>query len=624
MAGKRKRANAPDQTERRSSVRVQKVRQKALDEKARLVQERVKLLSDRKSEICVDDTELHEKEEENVDGSPKRRSPPKLTAMQKGKQKLSVSLNGKDVNLEPHLKVTKCLRLFNKQYLLCVQAKLSRPDLKGVTEMIKAKAILYPRKIIGDLPGIDVGHRFFSRAEMCAVGFHNHWLNGIDYMSMEYEKEYSNYKLPLAVSIVMSGQYEDDLDNADTVTYTGQGGHNLTGNKRQIKDQLLERGNLALKHCCEYNVPVRVTRGHNCKSSYTKRVYTYDGLYKVEKFWAQKGVSGFTVYKYRLKRLEGQPELTTDQVNFVAGRIPTSTSEIEGLVCEDISGGLEFKGIPATNRVDDSPVSPTSGFTYIKSLIIEPNVIIPKSSTGCNCRGSCTDSKKCACAKLNGGNFPYVDLNDGRLIESRDVVFECGPHCGCGPKCVNRTSQKRLRFNLEVFRSAKKGWAVRSWEYIPAGSPVCEYIGVVRRTADVDTISDNEYIFEIDCQQTMQGLGGRQRRLRDVAVPMNNGVSQSSEDENAPEFCIDAGSTGNFARFINHSCEPNLFVQCVLSSHQDIRLARVVLFAADNISPMQELTYDYGYALDSVHGPDGKVKQLACYCGALNCRKRLY
>jgi hypothetical protein len=54
--------------------------------------------------------------------------------------------------------------------------------------MIKAKAILYPRKIIGDLPGIDVGHRFFSRAEMCAVGFHNHWLNGIDYMSMEYEK----------------------------------------------------------------------------------------------------------------------------------------------------------------------------------------------------------------------------------------------------------------------------------------------------------------------------------------------------------------------------------------------------------------------------------------------------
>lgn len=43
--------------------------------------------------------------------------------------------------------------------------------------------------------------------------------------------------------------YEDDLDNAEDVVYTGQGGHNLTGNKRQIQDQKLERGNLALKVC---------------------------------------------------------------------------------------------------------------------------------------------------------------------------------------------------------------------------------------------------------------------------------------------------------------------------------------------------------------------------------------
>ena len=53
------------------------------------------------------------------------------------------------------------------------------------------------------------------------------------------------------------------------------------------------------------------------------------------------------------------------------------------------------------------------------------------------------------------------------------------------------------------------------------------------------------------------------------------------------EFCIDAGISGNLARFINHSCEPNLFVQCVLSLLHDIKLARVMLFAADNIPPLQ-------------------------------------
>lgn len=60
-------------------------------------------------------------------------------------------------------------------------------------------------------------------------------------------QEYHNYTFPLAVAIVISGMYEDDLDNAEDVIYTGQGGHDLTGNKRQIRDQKLERGNLALK-----------------------------------------------------------------------------------------------------------------------------------------------------------------------------------------------------------------------------------------------------------------------------------------------------------------------------------------------------------------------------------------
>ena len=37
-----------------------------------------------------------------------------------------------------------------------------------------------------------------------------------------------------------------------------------------------------------------------------------------------------------------------------------------------------------------------------------------------------------------------------RLIEARAVVFECGPSCGCGPGCVNRTSQRGIKHRLEV------------------------------------------------------------------------------------------------------------------------------------------------------------------------------
>ncbi|GMI86833.1 SET DOMAIN PROTEIN 33, SU(VAR)3-9 homolog 4, KRYPTONITE [Hibiscus trionum] len=563
-----------------------------------------------------------------------------------------------------HIKVKETVRLFNKHYLHLVQeeekrcgagkvakkaarakkaagankarkgnvpdadgkGRAKRPDLKAMTKMMERKEVLYPQKRIGNIPGIDVGHQFYSRAEMVAVGFHSHWLSGIDYMGQSYrEGEYKHYKFPLAVAIVLSGMYEDDLDNAEDVVYTGEGGHALTGNKRQIRDQVLKRGNLALKNCYDLGVSIRVVRGHECTSSYSGKVYTYDGLYKVEKYWAEKGLSGFTVFKYRLRRLEGQPTLTTSQVQFVNGRVPQCTSEIRGLVCEDISGGQEIIPIPATNMVDDPPVAPT-GYEYCKSMKVARNIKLPANASRCDCEGICWDPKTCSCARLNGSDFPYVHRDGGRLVEAKHVVFECGPNCGCSPDCVNRTSQRGLKYRLEVFRTPKKGWAVRSWDFIPAGAPVCEYIGVLTRTEDLDSVSENNYIFDIDCLQTMRGLGGRASRQQDASVSMIQNVDKNDEQrsESVPEFCIDAASIGNVARFINHSCEPNLFIQCVLSAHQDIKLARVVLFAADNIPPLQELTYDYGYALDSVHGPDGKVKMMPCFCGAVDCRKRLF
>ncbi|PKI41170.1 hypothetical protein CRG98_038455 [Punica granatum] len=280
-------------------------------------------------------------------------------------------------------------------------------------KMLETRSVLNPKKRVGDIPGIKVGHQFYSRAEMVVVGFHSHWLNGIDYMGMAYKADYKDYQFPLAVAIVLSGMYEDDLDNADEIVYTGQGGHNLTGDKRQIKDQKLERGNLALKHCIDRDVPVRVIRGHECANSYTGKIYTYDGLYKVVKYWADKGISGFTVYKYRLRRVPGQPMLTTNQVQFVYGRVPQSVSELRGMVCEDITGGQENYPIPATNLVDEPPVPP-SGYKYINSIQVAKNVKLPKAVAGCNCKGSCIDPRTCACAKLNGSDFPYVERDGGR------------------------------------------------------------------------------------------------------------------------------------------------------------------------------------------------------------------
>lgn len=68
------------------------------------------------------------------------------------------------------------------------------------------------------------------------------------------QKRYKGYTFPLALAIVLSGQYEDDVDNSEEVVYTGQGGNDLLGNKRQVKDQEMIRGNLALKVCALYDL----------------------------------------------------------------------------------------------------------------------------------------------------------------------------------------------------------------------------------------------------------------------------------------------------------------------------------------------------------------------------------
>ncbi|KAJ8432290.1 hypothetical protein Cgig2_028552 [Carnegiea gigantea] len=166
-----------------------------------------------------------------------------------------------------------------------VKQTSSRPDLRALSKasMKEKKEILYPDKRIGHIPGIEVGYQFFSRAEMVAIGFHSPWLNGIDYIGQSATKteEDRHYTFPIAVSIVMSGQYEDDLDNSEDIIYTGEGGHDLVGSKLQHADQVLLRGNLAMKNSMEQSVPVRVVRGHISASSYSGKIYTYDGLYKI-------------------------------------------------------------------------------------------------------------------------------------------------------------------------------------------------------------------------------------------------------------------------------------------------------------------------------------------------------
>ncbi len=74
---------------------------------------------------------------------------------------------------------------------------------------------------------------------------------------------------------------------------------------------------------------------------------------------------------------------------------------------------------------------------------------------------------------------------------------------------------------------------------------------------------------------------------------------------------IDAGVSGNEARFINHSCEPN----CEAVKDK----GRIYIEALRDIQPGDELTYDYHLEYSGRYQREWR-ERYACRCGAPSCK----
>lgn len=88
--------------------------------------------------------------------------------------------------------------------------------------------------------------------------------------------------------------------------------------------------------------------------------------------------------------------------------------------------------------------------------------------------------------------------------------------------------------------------------------------------------------------------------------------------EDEAVYIMDAKTTGNIGRYLNHSCDPNVFVQNVFVDTHDVRFPWVAFFALHYIRAGQELTWNYSYDVGSIPG-----KMIICKCGSSNCRGRL-
>ncbi|KAI9076572.1 hypothetical protein K1719_041558 [Acacia pycnantha] len=506
-------------------------------------------------------------------------------------------------------KVRETLRLFQAVTRKLLREEEAKPKDKANTnrkaridtiaaKMLreKGKYVNTGKSILGLVPGVEVGDEFQYWVELNVIGLHRPPQSGIDYVKHDDKI--------LATSVVSSKGYADESGSSDVLTYTGQGGGMLK-NGKEPEDQKLERGNLALKNSVAEKNPVRVIRG--CESRDGKRRYVYDGLYEVEAYWQEMGPHGKLVFRFRMRRIPGQPELAWKEVKECK-----KFKKRVGVCVDDISNGKEPIPICAVNTIDDEKPPP---FEYTTRMIY-PNWCNPIPLEGCSCTNGCSDSEKCSCAVKNGGEIPYN--HDGAIVEAKSLVYECGASCKCPPACHNRVSQHGITFQLEIFKTKTRGWGVRSLNSIPSGSFICEYIGELLEEKEAEKRTGNdEYLFDIGNTTNNTLWDG-------LSSLLPESQSSSCEIVENSGFTIDALQYGNVGRFINHSCSPNLYAQDVLYDYDDKRIPHVMLFAAENIPPLQELCYDYNYKIDQVRDSDGNIKRKDCFCGSAECTGRMY
>uniref|UniRef100_A0A8C3RET6 Histone-lysine N-methyltransferase, H3 lysine-36 specific n=1 Tax=Cyanoderma ruficeps TaxID=181631 RepID=A0A8C3RET6_9PASS len=165
---------------------------------------------------------------------------------------------------------------------------------------------------------------------------------------------------------------------------------------------------------------------------------------------------------------------------------------------------------------------------------------------------------------------------------NRMLLYECHPLvCPAGERCQNQCFSKRQYPEVQIFRTLARGWGLQAKTDIRKGEFVNEYVG--------------ELIDEEECRARI-----RYAQEHDIT---NFYMLTLDKDR-----IIDAGPKGNYARFMNHCCQPNCETQkwCVNGD------TRVGLFALVNIKAGTELTFNYN--LECLG--NGKT---VCKCGAPNC-----
>ncbi|KAI0666231.1 hypothetical protein C8Q78DRAFT_1060316 [Trametes maxima] len=260
------------------------------------------------------------------------------------------------------------------------------------------------------------------------------------------------------------------------------------------------------------------------------------------------------------------------------------------------------------------------GFRYIERGYVRAEDVPLNSQlnadylVSCDCDDRCYEAEQCGCQgpseMTDDAGYRIFAYTKDRLfnfqLPSGMEVIECNESCSCDAGCPNRVAQLPRDIPIEIFRTRECGWGARATIPLRKGKVAGIYTGQLIRREEADRRIDERrsYIFDLDFREG------------------------ADDEEDTERFSVDGHAYGNWTRFVNHSCEPNMRVfPVVWDTIPELNQPYLAFVATEYIPARTELTIDY----DPKAGEEARVSKQKgrpetppgareCKCGTDSCR----
>ncbi|MBN3304304.1 SE1BA methyltransferase, partial [Amia calva] len=201
-------------------------------------------------------------------------------------------------------------------------------------------------------------------------------------------------------------------------------------------------------------------------------------------------------------------------------------------------------------------------------------------------------------------------LTEEPLLDTQGTSIPPQPHASTRAGSERRSEQRRLlssfscdsdllKFNQLKFRKKKIRFCkshIHDWEQVYRNA-----LGVMLLNSC--HLCSAHSLCVVPVPQVIADM--REKRYED------EGIGSSYMFRVDHDTIIDATKCGNFARFINHSCNPNCYAKVITVESQK----KIVIYSRQPINVNEEITYDYKFPIED--------EKIPCLCGAENCRGTL-